>query len=91
MRPLPGWQTGWRTGVAGPVVARVPLPGGDATAVVLARRLEVGGVGAVAIVGSELGELAAVQGDSEVSLLAVPAAGADPGAAQDWRGRVDHT
>ena len=68
---------GLTDGVAGPVVARVPLPGGDLAAVVLARRLDVGGVGAVAIVGAGLGDLAAVQGDSEVSLLAVPAAGAD--------------
>lgn len=63
--------------VAGPVVARVPLPTGDVTALVRARRLDVGGVGAVAIVGTELGGLAAVQGDSEVSLLAVPTEGAD--------------
>jgi len=62
---------------AGPVVARVPLPAGDVTALVRARRLDVGGVGAVAVVGAELGGLAAVQGDSEVSLLAVPARGAD--------------
>ncbi|MYJ09204.1 MAG: HAMP domain-containing protein, partial [Gemmatimonadetes bacterium] len=62
--------------VAGPVVARVPLPTGDVTALVRARRLDVGGVGAVAIVGAELGGLAAVQGDSEVSLLAVPTRGA---------------
>ncbi len=61
---------------AGPVIARVPLPTGDVAAVVLARRFDVGGVGAVAIVGAELGDLAAVQGDSEVSLLAVPARGA---------------
>ncbi|MDE2982418.1 MAG: HAMP domain-containing sensor histidine kinase [Gemmatimonadota bacterium] len=63
--------------VAGAVVARVPLPTGDITALVRARRLDVGGVGAVAIVGVELGGLAAVQGDSEVSLLAVPVRGAD--------------
>ena len=62
---------------AGPMIARVPLPTGDVAAVVLARRFDVGGVGAVAIVGAELGDLAAVQGDSEVSLLAVPARGAD--------------
>ena len=62
---------------AGPVVARVPLPTGDVTALVRARRLDVGGVGAVALVGAELGGLAAVQGDSEVSVLAVPARGAD--------------
>lgn len=62
---------------AGPVVARVPLPAGDVTALVRARGLDVGGVGAVAIVGAELGGLAAVQDDSEVSLLAVPAGGAD--------------
>lgn len=69
--------TGLADGAAGPVVARVPLPGGDVTAVILARRLDVGGVGAVAIVGAGLGDLAAAQGDTEMSLLAVPAGGAE--------------
>lgn len=67
---------GLADGVGGPVVGRVPLPTGDVTALIRARRLDVGGVGAVAIVGAGLGDLAAMQGDSEVSLLAVPDAGA---------------
>ncbi len=61
----------------GPVVTSVPLPTGDLTAVMLARRLDVGGVGAVAIVGAGMGDFAAVAGDSEVTLLAAPAGGPD--------------
>ena len=61
----------------GPVVTGVPLPGGDVTAVMLARRLDVGGVGAVAIVGAGMDDFAAVAGDSEVTLLAAPAGGPD--------------
>lgn len=62
---------------AGPVVASVPLPAGDVTAVMLARRLDVGGVGAVAIVGAGMDDFAAVAGDSEVTLLAAPVGGPD--------------
>ena len=62
---------------AGPVVASVPLPAGDVTAVMLARRLDVGGVGAVAIVGAGIDGFAAVAGDSEVTLLAAPVGGPD--------------
>ena len=61
----------------GPVVTSVPLPTGDVTAVMLARRLDVGGVGAVAIVGAGMDDFAAVAGDSEVTLLAAPAGGPD--------------
>lgn len=64
---------------ARPVVASVPLPAGDVTAVTLARRLDVGGVGAVAIVGAGMDDFAAVAGDSEVTLLAAPAGGPDRG------------
>lgn len=61
----------------GPVVTSVPLPTGDVTAVMLARRLDVGGVGAVVIVGAGMDDFAAVAGDSEVTLLAAPAGGPD--------------
>lgn len=62
---------------AGPLVTSVPLPAGDVTAVMLARRLDVGGVGAVAVVGAGMDDFAAVAGDSEVTLFAAPAGGAD--------------
>ncbi len=61
----------------GPVVTSVPLPTGDVTAVMLARRLDVGGVGAVVIVGAGMDDFAAGAGDSEVTLLAAPVGGPD--------------
>lgn len=61
----------------GPAVTSVPLPAGDVRAVMLARRLDAGGVGAIVIVGAEMGDFEAVAGDSEVTLLAAPAGGPD--------------
>ena len=55
------------------VVASVSLPGADVTAVLKARRVEVGGVGVVVIVGEELATSAAVPADEGVWLLAEPA------------------
>lgn len=54
----------------GPVVAGMPLPQGDVTAVLRARRIDVGGVGVVAVVGTELAELDAVPKGGDVWLLA---------------------
>lgn len=52
-----------------PVVGKVSLPGGDVTAVLRARRVNVGGVGAVAVVGAELADLNAVPAGGDVWLL----------------------
>ena len=52
-----------------PVVGEVPLPGGDVTAVLRARRVEVGGVGVVALVGAKLADLNAVPVAGDVWLL----------------------
>ena len=61
----------------GPVVTSVPLPGGDLMAVALARRLDVGGVGAIAIVGAGMDDFEAVAGLDGVTLLAVADGGPD--------------
>ena len=52
-----------------PVVAVVSLPRGNVTAVLRARRVDVGGVGVVAVVGTELVELDAVPAGGDVWLL----------------------
>ena len=57
----------------GPVVAGVSLPGSDVTAVMRARRIDVGGVGVVAVVGVDLAGLGAVAAGEGVWLLAEPA------------------
>ena len=54
------------------VVASVSLPGADVTAVLKARRVEVGGVGVVVVVGEELAASGAVPADEGVWMLAEP-------------------
>lgn len=54
---------------AAPVVGEVSLPGGDVTAVLRARRVEVGGVGVIALVGAKLENLTAVPVEGDVWLL----------------------
>ena len=53
-----------------PVVGVVSLPGGDVTVVLRARRIDVGGVGVVAVVGTALADLEAVPVGGDVWLLA---------------------
>ncbi|MYH52464.1 MAG: hypothetical protein F4139_05885, partial [Gemmatimonadetes bacterium] len=53
-----------------PVVGVVSLPRGDVAAVLKARRIDVGGVGVVAVVGAALAELEAVPAGGDVWLLA---------------------
>ncbi|MDE2875662.1 MAG: HAMP domain-containing sensor histidine kinase [Gemmatimonadota bacterium] len=53
-----------------PVVGVVSLPRGDVAAVLRARRIDVGGVGVVAVVGTALADLAAVPAGGDVWLLA---------------------
>ena len=53
-----------------PVVSVVSLPGGDVTAVLRARRIDVGGVGVVVVVGTALADLDAVPAGGDVWLLA---------------------
>lgn len=54
----------------GPVVGVVSLPRGDVTAVLRSRRIDVGGVGVVAVVGTGLAELGVVPSGPNVWLLA---------------------
>lgn len=53
-----------------PVVGLVSRPGGDVRALLRAGRVDVGGVGVVAVVGTALAGLGAVPGDGDVWLLA---------------------
>ncbi len=54
----------------GPVVGVVSRPRGDVAAVLRARRIDVGGVGVVAVVGTALADLEAVPAGGDVWLLA---------------------
>ena len=54
----------------GPVAGVVSQPEGDMTAVLRSRRIDVGGVGVVAVVGKGLADLEAVPADRDVWLLA---------------------
>ncbi len=62
-----------------PVVGDVSLPGGDVTAVMRARRVEVGGVGVVALVGAKLEDLNAVPVEGDVWLLGRAEGGVEGG------------
>ena len=53
-----------------PVVGVVSLPQGDVASVLRARRIDVGGVGVVAVVGTALADLEAVPAGGDVWLLA---------------------
>ena len=54
----------------GPVVGVVSLPRGDVTAVLRSRRIDVGGVGVVAVVGTGVADLGVVPAGRDVWLLA---------------------
>ncbi len=80
-----------------PVVGVVSFPGGDVTSVLRSRRIDVGGVGVVAVVGTALADLEAVPAGGDVWLLAraegegagrvVPGPGGTPPARADIEGR----
>ena len=62
-----------------PVVGVVSLPEGDVTAVLRARRVDVGGVGVVAVVGTKLADLDAVPVAGDVWLLGRAEGGGEGG------------